>query len=363
MNSALDGDLYKINPDYTTPEYIIPDVADPNIDLPSHANDTHEGIADKHSFPTDIWGSSLEIDNKPLSIDDLISEGLLASQSTEADAPLDNMGQVDFTFMNKEGKCKFVPEQDYYHLRSFTKANDGMFSIESHYKEIPDFIDGTYFQRTIMMYKDSQYQHYPINMVCPIHQQTFKDSPSEDSEDKSHIIQGLPNCEVDRIHYLRCGTRNSLVYLTGKPDSEGNISAAPKLISLCNATCVSAGVTGHKKEALYDLLLVQTLEVFRDSEMKVEVLARRSHNIWPKSNICARDIEKAARRLPKGGATKQAKRPKIKEEVATLEMPVVTMTDIDTLHFEGLIQGIKEGRLTKDIILSELSRRSGTSFS
>ena len=294
MNSAMDGNLYKMDPDYTTPEYITPDIADPNIDLPSHVNDTHVGIADEHSFPTDIWGSSIEIDNKPLSIDDLISEGLLASQSTEAYAPSDNMGQVDFTFMNKERKCKFVPEQDYYHLKSFTKASDGMFSIESHYKEIPDFIDGTYFQRTIMMYKDSQYQHYPINLVCPLHQQTFKDSPSEDSKDRSHIIQGLPDCEADRIHYLKCGTRNSLVYLTGKPDSEGNILAAPKLIGLCNATCASAGATGHKKEALYDLLLVQTLEVFRISEMKVEVLARRSHNIWPKSNICARDIKKAA---------------------------------------------------------------------
>ena len=57
----MDDNVHKINSDYTTPEYIIPDIADPKVGLPSYANDTHEGIADKDSFPTDIWGSSLEI--------------------------------------------------------------------------------------------------------------------------------------------------------------------------------------------------------------------------------------------------------------------------------------------------------------
>lgn len=216
-----------------------------------------------------------------------------------------------------------------------------------------------------------------MNKVCETHQLTFSHEPTD--KDLTHIIQGLPGYESDKLIYINAtnGGRNSLVYLTDNPDNHGNVSVASKLISLCNATCVSKLGNGRRKEALYDLLLVQTLEVFRSNTREVEVLARRAHNIWPKAALCNRDFKKETRRMLKGGKTVKAKRRKtgdntavntkkmkteletgtvnLEEEIVELELPVIEVDH--TFIFDYLRKEVREGRLSVPYIVKELNKK------
>ena len=59
------------------------------------------------------------------------------------------------------------------------------------------------------------------------------------------------------------------------------------------------------KEKSRDTCLVITLEARKHDEL--QTIARNHINMWIKANICPRDLEKKARRLPKGGAAQSSR--------------------------------------------------------
>ena len=64
------------------------------------------------------------------------------------------------------------------------------------------------------------------------------------------------------------------------------------------------------KEKSRDTCLVITLEARIHDEL--QTIARNHINMWIKANICPRDLEKKARRLPKGGAAQPSRSKKRK---------------------------------------------------
>ena len=222
------------------------------------------------------------------------------SLSTSEKAELKPIGDTSITVQNFPGVCQWSENNKRFHLLSGRK---GLITIQANFQSVSDdYLIQEFITRVVLMRRHPLHQQYPINKICSLH----RSSGNED-----HVIQPAPCTNEEDFWYTNSGLHKSIIFRTPRPDQDGKISLQIKLISMCNDSCNFHTENFQKlinisgKEKSRDTCLVITLEARKHDEL--QTIARNHINMWIKANICPRDLEKKARRLPKGGAAQPSR--------------------------------------------------------
>lgn len=169
-----------------------------------------------------------------------------------------------------------------------------------------------FYWRYLLLRTNQIYASYPVDLICKGHQ-------IENDKNVKNILRPLPG-QV-RSHLVE-DEHPSLLFqthpMTGNELTEvgklGSIEDLHEFYFSCNDSCVTCSMADRiqsksaktMKMAARDLRLVITLE--KKTPDGMEVIARRSELVWPKAQVCTRDLEKEERRLPQGGSAQKIRR-------------------------------------------------------
>ena len=227
------------------------------------------------------------------------------SSATSEKAVLNPIGDTSITVQNYPGVCQWSENNKRFHLLSGRK---GLITIQANFQSVSDdYLIQEFITRVVLMRRHPLYQQYPINKICSLHRSNGNDE---------HVIQPASCTKEEDFWYTKEGLHKSIIFRTPRPDQDGKISIQMKLISMCNDSCSFHTENFEKlinisgKEKSRDTCLVITLEARIHDEL--QTIARNHINMWIKANICPRDLEKKARRLPKGGAAQPSRSKKRK---------------------------------------------------
>jgi len=192
---------------------------------------------------------------------------------------------------------------DVVHIRSGT---GGRMLINAVARDVcaTDPTETMFYWRYLLLRTNPFYSSYPVDLICEGHQK-------ENYQNIRNILRHLPGQE--KSHLVK-DKHPSLLFeayppMTGDEFTEvgklGTVGSAAdfhEFYFTCNDSCVNCSMA-HMfqsksaktlKHAARNLRLVITLE--KKTPDGMEVIARRSEFVWPKAQICARDLEKTERR-------------------------------------------------------------------
>ena len=236
----MDDNPYKINSDYTTPEYIIPDIADPNIDLLSHVNDTHEESNTNKNYYSP----------KDLAPNDLTFHRIFNGEP-DLDATL--LGDMEAHFKSNPGRVTWSKANQNWHIKS-GRNSQVVLSVNAHDIKTQE---GIYFMRLTLIRRDKKYQKYKVDTLCDKH------ALPGDTEDKLKTIQKVD--DHDNNYWYTLGAQRSLC--AGCPwPVNGHIRRDLAIRFVCMDTCHNSTELKKIKCRARDLLLVVTLEFWEPTK-------------------------------------------------------------------------------------------------
>jgi len=241
------------------------------------------------------------------------------SPSLDIDAEMSDMGHCEISYTPTKN-CKRSESNEYFHVA----RDQGILKLGLKFTDI-NLTDGVYIIRAVLVRKNEEFKHFPVNTICRQHAANCDDPAAVDN-----VLQPPTGFDLNTVSYStpEQGARRSLEFQLRPEDLDKDNNTMTRNIALrfrCNASCVttkgseiktSEAKKGEKekketaKEAAQDLQLILSLEVLEviNNKAQMRILARRSLDVWPKEAINPRDLNKPKRMKDKGGKATQKKR-------------------------------------------------------